>query len=328
MQSNLKTHVQPKKFFAMLTIICALLGVSIVFVSDLMIIPLAAFYASLLWFEPKAKLRSALLPFPILALSFIGGVISVFSVATAFCGGIILFFLYKKGATKAITALALTAFFILYLIVSLFIVICMITKEYSIVSAFENLIFLIEEIKEKIVSDLSNISVIDQNGENHYIFSKPTAELLILSVMRLLPAFVAILAFLLCGFTLKIFSRLIAHAEADEAHIRSWRFVLPALYAYFFGFVFVLSFFLGNGEDVVAASVQNLAYIFIAIFGYVGIRHLLVISSHVRNRFAFFVVLLFAFALLNVTALQILAFLGAYVTILYHRSMEHKNDKL
>lgn len=62
----------------MLAIICALFGAAAIFISDFMIIPLAAVYAALLWFDQKNKLWAALLPLVILALSVLGGIATVF----------------------------------------------------------------------------------------------------------------------------------------------------------------------------------------------------------------------------------------------------------
>ncbi len=326
MQRKLKPHIHPQRFTVMLAIICALLGSSILLLSDLMIIPFAASYAALLWFDSKNKLLSALLPIPLLALSFFGGIGSIFSVAVGFCMGLILFFMYRAKISKSDTALALTAFFVFFLLFSLFIQICLITKSYSIASAVEYYNAFMEAQKASFVEAFSSLAVTDQNGVSNYLFTKENAELMFLSIAKLTIAFFVIVAFLMCGFTLKIFSRLIIGAQEDETYIRSWRFALPNLYAYFYAIIFILSFILGNGEGIAAVAIQNLTYIFMVMFGYIGLRHLTLMSTQMRRKGFFFIAVIFAIMLFNVTALQILSFLGAYVTILSNRTTESNND--
>ena len=310
----------------MLAIVCALFGASVIFISDFMIIPLTAVYAVLLWFESQNKLVAALLPLPILALSVLGGISTVFSVATAFCAGLIVFFMYKANISKSDTALALTAFFAFYLVFSLFIAISAITKEYSFASAFEYYNSFMETQKDAFVDAFSQFATTDQNGELTYLFTEENAELIFLSMARLSIAFIVILAFFLSGFALKIFTKLVTRAEADETYIRSWRFMLPSMYAYFFGFIFIFSFLLGNGSGIAAMAVQNLTYIFMAMFGYIGLMHLIAMSSQMRRRYLFLFVVFLSFVFLSITALQILSFLGAYVAILYNRFTEQKNN--
>lgn len=327
MQSKLKPNIHPKKFIVMLAIICALLGSSIVLLSDFMIIPFAAVYAALLWFDAKKKILSALLPVPILAFSCLGGVATIFSVAVGFCMGLIIFFMYRAKISKLDTALALTAFFSLYLFFSLFIQICLITKDYSIASAFEYYNTFMETQKASFVEAFSALAVTDQSGATNYLFTKETAELMFLSVAKLTIAFLVITAFLMCGFTLKIFSRVIIGAQENEEYIRTWRFALPNLYAYFYAVVFILSFMLGNGEDVAAIAIQNLSYVFMAMFAYIGLRHLLLVSLQVRRKGMFYLIVFMGIMLFSVTAIQILSFLGAYVTILSNRSIEPDNNQ-
>ena len=326
MQSRLKPSIQPKKFTAMLAIICALFGAAVIFISDFMIIPLAAVYAALLWFDQKNKLWAALLPLLILALSVLGGIATVFSVASGFCAALIVYFMYKANASKPDTALALTAFFAFYLLFSLFIAISAITKEYSIASAFEYYGSFMETQRAAFVDAFSQLTVTDQNGEISYLITEENAELLFLSMARLSIAFIVIIAFILGGLTLKIFSKIVTRAEADETHIRSWRFMLPSIYAYFYGFIFIFSFLLGNGDGIAAMAVQNLTYIFMAMFGYIGLMHLISISSQMRRKYLFLFFVFFSFVLLSISALQILSFLGAYVSILYNRFTEQKKQ--
>ena len=87
MDQRLKEHINPKKFIVVLVTLFLLFGVADIFVSDFFIVPLAAFYALVLWFAKEHKLLCAILPLPVLAASFFGGVLHC--AAVWFCGGCI-----------------------------------------------------------------------------------------------------------------------------------------------------------------------------------------------------------------------------------------------
>lgn len=321
MQRKLKTNINPKRFTALLAVICALLSASIIFISDLMIIPFSAAYAGLLWFDSKKKLWSAILPVPMLALSFIGGYGVVFSVSIGFCIGLVLFLMYKSGVTRADAALALTACFVFFLIFSLYISVCLSTKNYSIAAAIEYYNTYLDMQKASFIEAFSSITVKDQAGNSLFPFTREAAEQMFLSFAKLIVAFFVIVAFFLSGLTLKIFTKLLSGASADASAIHSWRFSLPSLYAYFYVLLFIFSIFTGSTESIFAYAVANLSYIFMAVFAYIGLRHLFIVSSQTGRRNIWILMAIFGIMLFGATAIQILSFLGAYVTVLSNQAL-------
>lgn len=322
MEPRFKEQINPKKFIIILAALTALFGISMVLISDFLIIPFAAFYALLLWFAPQNKLLCALLPLAVLAFSIINGVMGIFSVSAGLCCGLLLCFMYRRRCTKLDTALALTAFFTFYLLLSLFLSIGYITKDYSLTSVITYYEEFVETQKTTFVDTFSQLHVVNENGESTYLFTEADAEGMFLSAMRLTISFFVISAFLLCGITCKIFSKMVVHAERNETYVRSWRFLLPNLYVYFYIALFAFSFFAGIGDSVFNITVQNLYYIFMVIFAYIGIRHLFLIVSRARRKGPVILIIVGLFLFFSVSAIQILSFLGAYATIVSNRVLK------
>ncbi len=318
MNQRLKEHIHPNKFIYILALLSAIFGIGILFISDFFIIPFVAFFASLLLFAPGKKIICAILSAVILICSFLGGVAGVFAISSALVCSLLLWGMYYLRCSKADAVLAITAFFSLFLLVALFLSICNITKVYSIPSAMMYYENLLEQQKIAFIETFSNLHVMDENGISVYLFTEETAEAMFLSIASLTIAFLVISAFCLCGFTCKIFSSILMYAERDERVIRAWRFQLPNITVYFYIVLFLFSFF-SSGEALFDIVILNLLYIFMAVFSYIGLRHLFFIVSKIRRRGLAFFVIVFLFLFLSVSALQILSFLGVYVSIISNR---------
>ncbi len=315
MDQRLKEHINPKKFIVGLAGLFLLFGIAVIFVSDFFVVPFAAFYALVLWFVKENKLLCAILPLPILAVSFFDDIGAILSVCVALCGGLLLWWMYRSHCTKADTVLAITALFSLYLFIALFLAVGAITKEYTLASFASYYEEFIETQRIKFVDALSNLHVVDETGQNVYLFTEEIAGEMFLSVARLTIAFFVIVAFMLCGFTCKIFSRVIAHAERDEKPIRNWRFLPPSVTVYFYLISYIVFFFVTENESLFSVALQNLLYIFMVIFAYMGLRHLLFIISTLPRKNFLFLMIVFLLVVLNVSVVQILSFFGAYATI-------------
>ena len=331
MEQRFKSTVNPKKFIIALSALAFLLGLSTVVISDYMIVPFVACYASLLWFEKGRKPICAVLGVLLVAFSVLCETVeplqfspvpfgALFSVSCGLCISLLLFVMYRFRCTKNDTAIALTAFFSFYLIFALFLSIGAITKDYSLAAITEYYKEFTETQKAAFVDACSKLQVTDEKGVSHYLINAENAELLYLSVARLTVAFLVIAAFLLCGIALKVFTRLVAYAERDDAFIVSWRFLPPNIFAYSYAVIFAVSFFL-NTETAFGMAMQNLSYIFMAVFVYLGLRHLLAIASHMQRKGLILIILGFGLLFFSLSALQILSFLGVYVTVVYNKNL-------
>lgn len=319
MDQRLKENINSGKFIFALAFLFCVFGIGLTFVSDLFIIPFVAFYAALLWFGSNKKIVLAIVSLLVFGCAFLNGIGALFSVSAGLLCGLSLWGLYRARCSKADTVLILTAFFTFFLLLGLFFAICNITKEFSLSSAMTYYDNFIEEQKTVFVNMLSELHIADENGTLIYPFTEEASELMFLSVARLSFSFFVIAAFSLCGFTCKVFSRIIAYGERDESYIHSWRLKLPNLVAYFYIVLFVVSFFAVD-ENLFSVTVQNLFSVLVVVFAYFGLRHLGVMLSKAKKRGAFILVIIVLFFLLSVSALQFLSFLGVYASIVANRA--------
>lgn len=319
MDQRLKEHINPKKFIVLLAGLFLLFGVAIIFVSDMFIVPLAAFYALVLWFAKEKRLLCAVLPLPILAASFFVGMGAVLSVCFALCCGLLLWCMYRARCTKFDTALAITALFTLYLFVAFFLAACAITKEYTFASFIAFYEEFIEAQRVAFLDAFSEFHIVDEKGTETYMFTEEMINAMFLSVARMTFSLLVIFAFLLCGLTCKIFSFVVARAEKDEMRIREWRFLPTNVIVYFYLICYIVSIFVASRDSLFSVALQNLCYIFMFVFSYMGLRHLLFVFSNKRKGILI-LALFFLLFVFNASGILILSFFGAYATIGVNRA--------
>jgi hypothetical protein len=319
MDLRLKEHISPKKFVILLAALFLLFGLAVIFISDIFVAPFAAFYALVLWFAKDTKLLSAVLPLPILAISFFAGIGVILSVCVALCCGLLLWFMYRSRCTKFDTALAITAVFTLFLFVAFFLAACAITKEYTFASFISFYEDFIEAQRVAFADAFSDLHVVNENGEKMYMFTEEAINAMFLSVARMTFSLLVLFAFLFCGVTCKIFSFVVARAEKDEGRIRAWRFLPTNVIVYFYLICYIVSIFVASRESLFSVVVQNLSYIFMFVFFYMGLQHLLFVFSSKRKGMLI-LVLFFLLFVLNASGILILSFFGAYATIGVNRT--------
>lgn len=319
MDMRLKEHIQPKRFIVMLAAVIVLSGVAVFFVADIFILPLSAFFALLLRFEPNKKPFSMAISVILVATSFFGGVGGVFSVCFGLCCGLLLWVMYRARLCKADTVFAITAFLCLYLFVALFLAIGSIQNDYSLSAALSYYEEFVAQQRINFINQMSEIVITDEAGKKHFLFNLQTAEEMFLSLVRLSISFFIITAFFLCGIICKIFTRVAAYAEKEDSYVLRWKFCPPSVVAYIYSALFVVSLFSAGGESIFAFTVINLQYVLMAVFGYLGLCHLLkVLKDARRKRTSIFIVFLMIFVL-SISAIQILSLLGVYTTIVTNR---------
>lgn len=318
MQSRLKASVKPQRFFLFMTVATALATLAVLFVSDIFLPVAAGFFAALFLYDRK-KLLSLLLFALSLVPAVLLGIGSVFAVLCIFAIGVLCASLYRGGTDKSFSALCVNAVFLVYLFAVLYALAVSQGAEASLSAVLDYYAAYIEEAKASFVKTVTSLTTSMTDGTAAFLMTAEEAEELFLSMTRLLLAFLAVFAFVLTGITYKVFCRVVVALDAEPDRMREYRFAPAPIFAVFYGVLFLLSLFFSNSQGSLALALNNLFYVFMAVFAYVGIRFSLFALSHARHRgfgMAIFVCfLLFA----NIAALELLSVFGMLVTFFGRR---------
>ncbi len=148
------------------------------------------------------------------------------------------------------------------------------------------------------------------------------------TTVAMLPSVAVIIAFLIAGISLKLLRRLIMlYGDGDtEEQLEGWRFFLPRPLYWAFWILAVFSFLLGS-EGVFPIIVSNLFNILSVVFAYLGYQVVLVfLGERFRSVALARLAVVAAFLLLGSLAIDVLAFLGAFLTT-DDRGFGEENEK-
>ena len=234
------------------------------------------------------------------------------------------FYLKKKDKfTSAVFATIVTSFMIF---ASAVICIICTTEASSVSGAYEYFLVAYNSFKDGVTS--STLEMMSQSPLYDASFSVEYVELILDAYLNCIVAIVSILAFLLVGLGYKLFCKLVSAYSQNKNGINSWQFIPHGAFAYFYFALLVLSMFSMDTESVISVSIANLYLIFMAMFAYVGYSFSIVMLGVKGIKKPFSHILVLALTLMfSSLALQILAALGAFITIKYSNFKKHLQSK-
>ena len=144
-------------------------------------------------------------------------------------------------------------------------------------------------------------------------------------ISNLFLAFIAIVAFFYAGVQIKIFSFFAMRLEQSPRPRRVWHFALTNVFAYFYVALVLFASFTST-QNAIGIAMANLYYIFMFVFAYVGFNYVFAISTRAKRpalvRVLLFVLLLTA----NMLAVQILSFVGVFITTMHNKFLKMHQD--
>ena len=125
---------------------------------------------------------------------------------------------------------------------------------------------------------------------------------------------VSIFAFALAGLAIKTFTKT-AIILSNKGILKTFAHFIPSnIVAYAYIAAAIISIFAGTG-DLFGASMANVNQILMIVFAYMGAQYLLAILKVSERKSTTLIIILGAFLLLPGVALQILSYLGVFLTI-------------
>ena len=133
--------------------------------------------------------------------------------------------------------------------------------------------------------------------------------------LNMVISYLLIGGFIITGVGCKLFSAIASLISEDKKAIKSWRFVAPRAYAYFYVILIFASLFASKTDGIFAISVLNLYNVFLIVFAYIGFNVAIeIVKKRMHPRFSV-LVLVISIILFASFATQILAALGVLFSV-------------
>lgn len=304
-----------KRITLLAALAVALCGVLCVFFGEIVLPVFAAFYAVLILADTSYKKIISLA----LGAVSLAATVSLYllgfgtlSLPFACLGGALIALLFGRGASKGELAFYLTAAFTLMLVVSLYLMFAAAAGDYSLNAVVEFVNGWYTQLRSEFVGQIME-SLSAASSEIFVGMDEITLTESFDSVFDMALSVVVLLAFLLAGISLKIFSALMYRIAKEPSVVVFWRFSTSNIVAYFYCALFVLSFFAG-GDGVYAITVSNLFNVFLAVYAYIGFNFALSIVSGKLGYTLSVIILIAGILFLGVIGLEILSALGVIFT--------------
>lgn len=299
------------------------------------ILPLAiSFYAALLTFERKKHILSLICAAVGFSMLFIPFTISAVWGGVSVICGILLYLLYRSGNAKSDTALILTFFLSAAIVFSFVLIAYKITGEFGLEPTIKYYLNLFNEFKAYFIESVMALSssVSDKVGElavpgqvGELAISEELLNESITLMFNMSISFIIIIAFLLSGLAIKLFTFIVRKNTEQNSPVHSWRFLLPSIYAYSFLIVFLLSSFVSPVETF-GIVIINLSNIFTFIFVYIGFKAFKDLLSKKGKPVLGILIPILGVILLGNMAMDVLSVFGAVSTIMSNKKINKNVD--
>lgn len=293
-------------------ITAAIFGVISIFSGFILAPVVAALYAGMILVDKtKLKLPSIVFPILILGLNFlikgkfdIDGIVFI-PVA------VLLFLLYRSGASKGGAAFWMTVCYTL----SVFLILITYgfknsgaTDLSGVVEFYQQTVY---SFKNKFIDALMSISQSSQNGEVYYPISYDVANEFFTSLLELFPALIISLSFIFTGITIKLFDGSLM--LYSKGFVRDdWKLRIPTPIAVFYLLIIVASLFVTRG--FVALTVKWAELVLSLVFAYFGFGLVTSLLGMKKGKGFAYTMVLLAFLLLGGALISILSYIGIYIT--------------
>ena len=214
---------------------------------------------------------------------------------------------------KSESALFATMATALLLIISVALYIFGTTNASSLSEIYDHFLLGFDKWKESTVSYMLSISTTANPAGN--VLSIEYMNEVFDAYLHCIIAIVTACAFLLAGFSHKIFCALLSRYAKDHDMIKGWRFMPDKVFAYLYFALAFFTLFRMDSESVIDVSVVNLYIIFMFVFAYVGFKFMsAALSRNGRSSISSSLIVLVLTAMFSSFALQVLAIIGAFIS--------------
>ncbi len=310
------TYSQTMTYLSVLTF---LFGIATCFIGNIFLPLSAGFCACLFLFEdPKKRVLSYAVPAAVMLInvpinrleSIIGFEFIILAVLIAW--------LYTKSVTKSETAAYLTFVITFFIFISLYINGAIAAKSFDFSAIISYYAELVDKFKSSLTEFLTSTKIVGESGAVEYYMDTNQAEFLFNSLFNSILSLIMGYAFILAGFSIKVFAR-VTGSRCKYGILKKYVVFNPSNITSYFYIAIALMSLMMPGENIFEIAVINIANVLILPYSYVGFRHLRALATLTGRRTFFYLLIIAAVILASSAAFQLLSYLGIYFAIVQNK---------
>lgn len=318
MNTELKKCLSKQKTLFTISFLCILFGAFCCVIGDLLLPLVIGMLAAIYLFDTDKGRRFAIGVSVVLLVMNIAVFITKTSITFFAPAAVLISFLiflsFKKGDSKADTALISTVIISVFTLLSLILLGMVEGAEYTIDAA-------LSFYKE--LSDSIRLQFVEAMSRAYQIMEVEVSEEAIGLVydlqVRMLPSILLIGGFITTGLSMKLFGFAVGKCCEDRKHIDSWRFMLTSISGYLYLILAIASMFLNDPDSLLTISVLNLYNVFLVVFAYVGFNFVYALLRMKFSGAVSLIILAGAMVIFFSFAVQLLSYAGVMFTLRRNR---------
>lgn len=315
MISELKDTYSYLRVITLISVLSFVFGVAVSFLGELFLPLASSFLAILFLFEkPNERFLSYSVPVLSIAVSVILMGPSAVITAEAVILGIIIAVCYKKALTKAETAIYMTLTVSLFVFLSLYISGALAVESFSADAVKAYYVDAFYTLKQEFVKLFSEFTVTAGDGTAENLMTVEDAALYFNALSTSFVALVGVFAFLISGLTLKLYAVLVLRYSKHGILKRFAHFIPSSFVAIVYVISSVLSA-LSSETSLFGMVLLNANVIMTAVFGYMGLKYILMVIRASQRRSFAYCILIAAFISFPSIAPTLISYLGVWVVL-------------
>ena len=319
---ELKAQHSYKKVMLILSILTFSFGLAFGIIGEVFLPFASAFLAALFLFEkPEIRFLSYLVPLSTVTICvMIKGIYALISIEYVLLA-LIIIFCYIHSKSKAECSLYLTLTVSIFVLISLYLGAGTAIGSLAPEKIIEHYNEMYLDFKAAFVDFFSKYSATLEDGATQSLLTNEEILSYFDSLTVLAVSVVAIFSFAISGVAIKIFTKT-ALTISNKGILKTFAHFIPStLTAYSYIAAVILSIF-ASTDDIFGASVANVNQILMIVFAYMGAQYLIAIFKASERKSTTLIIFLGAFVLLPGVALQILSYLGVFLTINTNKQLD------
>ncbi len=305
----------------LLSVLTFIFGTAFAIFGELLLPFATASAAALFVFEkPNRRILSFAIPSATLVIAFVlngfYAAICVEYIILAF----LLAFLYRKGVSKAECVTYMTVITAVFMIIALYLGAGKAMGSFTFESVSDFYSDIYARFRSMLVDFMSTRVITLPDGTVENYMSVEEAGYLFDSFAKLLPAIISATSLILTAISVKLFTAF-AFKLCKYGILKTFaQFIPSALVAYAYIAATVISALTGVNGGWLAVAITNASEIMMLVFAYIGFNYFSAIARLSSGRSTVYFIIVAALLLFGGAAIQLLAFVGAWVAI--------KNEKI
>ena len=301
------------KVILLLSVLTFISGLLSSFLGELFLPFSSGIFAALLLFEnPKKRIFSYVVPISTFAISIaVNGIYGIVSLNYAAIA-LIIYLCYIRSVSKAECSIYVTITASLFIIFSLYLSAATTIGSFEFNEVANYFLELYQELKEYLIGSVKEYysSVPEANQS----FSAETIEIYFDSLSNILVSIIGIIAFVITGISIKLFTKLALHYSKNGILKSFAHFIPSAFAAYAYIALTVISIFITK-NTILNSAIINASNILMVVFVYIGIQYILLTGKLANRKSTVYTFIAISLLVIPSIALQIVSYLGVWLIL-------------